>query len=58
MEEKEIQGKGKMVNKRKCVICRREFDGCGYNPVPVAFHGRCCSKCRRTVGMMRYATVI
>ena len=39
--------------KFKCVICKRLSDGYGHNPVPVAFHGRCCDKCNKTVIMVR-----
>lgn len=35
--------------KFKCVICKRLSDGFGNNPMPVAFHGRCCDKCNRNV---------
>lgn len=34
-------------HKYKCVICRKEQTGYGNNPMPVAFHGRCCDKCNK-----------
>lgn len=34
--------------KRKCVICKKEFEGYGNNAEPVA-NGRCCNYCNMNV---------
>lgn len=32
------------INKPRCVLCAKAFQGIGHNALPVA-QGRCCSKC-------------
>ena len=32
--------------RKKCPICRRRYDGPGYDALPV-WPGRCCDKCNR-----------
>lgn len=36
-----------MINKYKCCICFKYFEGYGNNPYPVLKEGECCNECNQ-----------
>jgi len=32
-----------------CVLCKKDFEGYGNNPIPLAKNGECCDKCNEDV---------
>jgi DNA-directed RNA polymerase subunit RPC12/RpoP len=36
-------------DKKKCVICGKEFSGYGNNPWPVKSRGKCCDECNLNI---------
>lgn len=45
------------MEKNKCCICKKEFEGFGNNPDPIKKSGRCCSACNYLVLIERIKTV-
>ena len=33
------------MEKKKCILCKKEFEGFGNNPAPLSTEGVCCDMC-------------